>query len=753
MGKLQTINSGLLKLSFILCASSVSNAQTPNKHAFCGASKMLDLPTENIGGLFRVNLHEEKDENNNDNIDKAEDISDFRKDNSLVNLGVINGKNANFDKKQLLKKHFTEDEIRGNDDLLHAELLNFNGPITVIEGTSFLGNGPMKSYDIDVYKVNLKANDLLSFEFNKAIADANQKLELVVELLDKDLNTINLVRITDDFSLRYYAEKTDSYYMRIYNDNFFDEIKEPVDPEKEVNYGFTIDIGREYNDDYYKLNLKKEDVLVFKSTSRSVVDFSLYNPALEKIYTAYQLVGASNSFVIGEDGGPLGNSPGAFNLTGTYTIPETGTYTFRAGTYGIEEDYEIETFIGRPGYELNKGKRHIVYLDFTGEKIRSNVNTQRADFKPLKYNNLKGVEGEIEVVIPAFKEYLENWGIEKTDENTQRLAKKITEQVELDFEELKQKNLNPNYDITFISDLGDPFLGEVLPDTMEDLGIEYNRVYLGGSLNDFNINDDSTFSGIASSVDIGNYEYDNHAIVLLESFSSKYNSTYSFNFVDLVKGSKKEDLIAKGVSVVVSHEAAHFFGMEHTAQHSDGVNFDIMNSGLENHKLVGLQFDEKFDNSKAVNLSFDAGKYDDGFSVGENLVDFNLSTALGYLPERSYKSLNKEDDIIQKLKKLEDRVLNKIASAENKAQVIAYTNPGTKKEITLKITSQIVGKVAVNLFDNKGALVAQVYEDTLETNETKELQISSDTYKLSKGMYIYQVAFPQKTVTGKIQLK
>ena len=96
-----------------------------------------------------------------------------------------------------------------------------------------------------------------------------------------------------------------------------------------------------------------------------------------------------------------------------------------------------------------------------------------------------------------------------------------------------------------------------------------SRVVVGGTRDQF----DQTV-GRAISVDIGNFDLEEEAVVLLDLLSDRNDvgvNSVSINSVAVDSSASRVDLVASGIGVLISHEASHFFGAHHTDRQNEVV--------------------------------------------------------------------------------------------------------------------------------------------------------------------------------------
>ena len=142
-----------------------------------------------------------------------------------------------------------------------------------------------------------------------------------------------------------------------------------------------------------------------------------------------------------------------------------------------------------------------------------------------------------------------------------------------------------------------------------------SRIIIGGTISESGI---STI-GIAQSIDVGNFEMSETALVLLDLLSDPdtFNSN-SLNQYGVGGGATKIDLVATGVGNIAAHEAGHFLANFHTNNASLVPN--LMDTGGNLDGLVGVGPDRIFGTGDDVVVTFGLDGYDpfEGFIGNED---------------------------------------------------------------------------------------------------------------------------------------
>ena len=137
-----------------------------------------------------------------------------------------------------------------------------------------------------------------------------------------------------------------------------------------------------------------------------------------------------------------------------------------------------------------------------------------------------------------------------------------------------------------------------------------SRIIVGGTIAESGV---STI-GIAQSIDPGNFDTEETALVLLDVLSEPAGPSSSLNTY-LTPASDRIAFVAQALSNVTAHEGGHFFGDFHTDNASDRIN--LMDSGGANFQnLFGVGPDGV--GGTADDLDVDFG--DDVFARNEGFV-------------------------------------------------------------------------------------------------------------------------------------
>ena len=291
--------------------------------------------------------------------------------------------------------------------------------------------------------------------------------------------------------------------------------------------------------------------------------------------------------------------PGGGVASTAYIVGQTGTYY--AGVTLGEGPYTLELRAFRAPQEAGQVRQKL-FLDFDGATLDTTI---------------YGPDGIAGATLSPLSAFLADWGLAPGDEDA--LIDAIVAEVEQALKtDIQANGLNSTFDIEILNskDHADPFGAA-----------DVSRIIIGGTIAESGIDT----IGIAESIDPGNYDQSETALVLLDLLSdpntSNPNSLNSFPVVDGTIATKIA-LVAAGVGNVVSHEGGHYFSNFHTNNFNATAN--LMDTGGNLANLVGVGADGIFGTGDDVNVVFEADEYDPfegfiGIEDTKNSIAYSLA--------------------------------------------------------------------------------------------------------------------------------
>ena len=612
--------------------------------------------------------------------------------------------------------------------------------------SGFLGDGPNASADLDFYSVDLNQGDLLEINLQETPAS---DLSLFLLILNSQGQLIDFVLAPTSpavfqSSINFIAPVADSYAIAIVDlltlqANPFNTIdlfvSGGLNPGGNTGaYALDLTYIGQTELDVYSFDLKKGDVFGISVQGRPGTRAELLN-------SANQFSIGTNEFTIRA----IEESP--FMLQGqtgfNYIIPQDGNYALALGNN--VGPYEATFAVTRPGNEINKGNKQILFIDFAGETVTLqdffNIPEDQAT-PPLTQ----------ERVLSPLESFLEQWGIENTPINRFRIITKtmrvVRENLRQDFIE---SGLNPNFDVQIMTDYGFRSFGDNIKKLLDFQRIPFSDVLVAGTTQEFGVQT----IGIANAIDVGNYSLDDRAVVLLDVISDTLpTAALSFNNVPLAEGSTIEDVVVEGLGNIIAHEAGHYLGNFHSSNQA-GTNFNIMDEGGTILNILGIPNGETFGGPTMVDVDFAKDVYSTNeFFQGLNENDINTAYALSFVPfgyktdaEVPYEQLAALDQ--ENRQKIEQSLQIDFASS----QILGYPNPMQLESVTnLELSGTVKGQTTIQLYDLQGRKVATLFDATTKANDSEIVKFDPSQYKLTAGTYILTITSIQGSISEKIVL-
>jgi hypothetical protein len=281
---------------------------------------------------------------------------------------------------------------------------------------------------------------------------------------------------------------------------------------------------------------------------------------------------------------------------------------------GFGGDYQGEIRVERAGRRDGAaGEEQIIFLDFDGAELDTTI------FGP-------GM-GTAHATITPMASFLWRWGLSPADENAviDAVVASVEESVSAD---LRVTGKNGDRDATGIAGEFDIEIRNSRdhPDPWGEPNV--SRIIVGGTIPEAAIDT----IGIAQSIDPGNFDTTETALVLLDVLSSAPGVGFSLNDFGVDPAASKVDLVGVGLGNVVVHEAGHLLGNWHTETFNEVLS--IMDAGGDMAGTVGVGPDLTFGTADDVDVDLvvDAFFSFEGFSGSEdttNRTAFGLSTGEG----------------------------------------------------------------------------------------------------------------------------
>ncbi len=303
--------------------------------------------------------------------------------------------------------------------------------------------------------------------------------------------------------------------------------------------------------------------------------------------------------------GNAANVPGAFTLRELVTdqeivIDSDGAFSFPFG--GVSQ-FEVSVDPQGVGFCAVAGGFSAGAPDVSPANVDVNISIDCATAPQVLFLDFDGATinaaalfgaGNTSATLSPLASFLEDFGLTAADEDDviDAIVASFTESVSDDFK-LRglRANLGFNVDIRNSRDDGD-LTG------MPNVSV----LVVGGTIAESGI---STI-GIASSIDVGNFETQDTAITLLDLLSADFSNPNSLNGIalnpELNQRMAKIALIGQAVGNITAHEAGHFLGNFHTDQFNDTAN--IMDQGGNLLGTIGVGDDRIFGTADDVDVDF-----------------------------------------------------------------------------------------------------------------------------------------------------
>jgi hypothetical protein len=414
---------------------------------------------------------------------------------------------------------------------------------------SRIGDGPHGSRasgngDFDFYKVTARAGQTL-----RASTLGGPDLDTVIWLYDADGTEI---AINDDAGGSFQSElihevtRDGDYYVMV--TGFLSFPEDPMDSssgigaDEEGPYRLTVSTAP-VDVDQYAVRLRPGDVL------GGTIDGAAGNVLVHKPNGQPRIGSELDATSIYPEKSPL---PGGGNATFAYVAEQAGWYTVSTNRGDGRYSLTLEAY--RPGHGTAGRQTQRIFLDFDGQRLNTGTFGGR------------GV-----TTLSPLSAFLAPWGLPRTslDPLIDRIVATVRENVQHD---LRARGLSKDVRVVVLNsrDHADPF-GQA--------GV--SRVVVGGTIEESGV----PTIGIAQSIDPGNFERAETALVLLDTLSGPRNDEASLNHY-LRPASNRLKFVGTAVGNVTSHEIGHFIGSFHVDQFNPVLN--LMDQGGNFPLLYGV---------------------------------------------------------------------------------------------------------------------------------------------------------------------
>ena len=354
-------------------------------------------------------------------------------------------------------------------------------------------------------------------------------------------------------------------------------------------YDVTIGLNS-FDLDYFSFDLSAGDVVGVNSLGTATT-LQLYDPS-----GSLRMESSQDVSFIYPASSPL---PGGGNASIAYVVEVSGTYSLRVSG-GAAGAYTAEVRLFRPG----TGTIQRLFLDFDGATIDTAI---------FGFGGIANLS--------PLSSFLSNWGLTGSDEDAviDAIIAAVEESVE---DDPALFGLNTLFGVQILNsrDHADPFGTS-----------NVSRVIIGGTMAELGIGT----IGIAETIDVGNFERAESAVVLLDLLSEIPSDPNSLNQYPLDPSVTVVDIIGVGVGNITAHEIGHYIGNFHTFQFNASANLMDQGGNLDN--TVGVGPDVTFGSIDDVDVDFDVDVYapNEGFVGSEdtlNTTAFGLTASLGGAP-------------------------------------------------------------------------------------------------------------------------
>ncbi len=486
----------------------------------------------------------------------------------------------------------------------------------VATGSGVIGDeaAPMGPPDFDFFLIpGVSAGDTIIVDIDTP--DPFGDLDPFVAIWNPALAPFEIAANDDDGSsfdsfLSFDAPVDGDYYVSVGGFGAF----VPVDPTDPASPSVTGETGSEGDYDItLELRRGNIDFYAFEAEAGDIVGATVFDAA-----TRLELYAGDGTLLMGsgQDATPIHPAvsplPGGGNASLSFVLEEAGTYALSVSAVG---EYLVDLRVFRPAKELTGRAVQKLYLDFDGASLDPGI--------------FFGLETGIEAQLSPLSAFLSRWGLTAADEDAviDAIVASVEESLGTDPAVFGS---NGSLDA---GDGGGSFHVEILNsrDHGDLWGQPYvSRVIVGGTIPELQI----PTVGIAQSIDVGDFESEETAVVLLDLMSGipsddLFVPEVSLNTYPTDPSSSMIELIGTAVGNIVAHEAGHFSANWHTDQFNPFPN--IMDQGGNFPGTIGVGPDGIFGSADDIDVDFGEDFFvpNEGFVGLEDTLEsiaFGMST-------------------------------------------------------------------------------------------------------------------------------
>jgi hypothetical protein len=313
--------------------------------------------------------------------------------------------------------------------------------------------------------------------------------------------------------------------------------------------------------DMYAVTLRAGDVLGV-SSSGGANALNLFGPSGDELLGAGPGQDLSRFY---PEASPL---PGGGTSVFSHVAATEGRYVVAFGGSAGANGAVVQVY--RPGPEV-RDRTQRLFVDFDGAEIDTSI-----------------FEGSGPTTLSPLSAFLEKWGLTPADENAviDQAMVTVKENLKLDL-----AGSGVKVRIRNSRDHADSFGGP-----------NVSRVIVGGTVAESGVDT----IGVAESIDPGNFEAKESALLLLDVVSANSGPSSSFNTY-LKSDSDRVKFIGSTLGNLASHEAGHFLGSNHVDPSNDTLN--LMDEGGNFPLLFGVGADQVGGTADDPDLDFGADIY------------------------------------------------------------------------------------------------------------------------------------------------